>query len=118
MTGPGNHELAEELSELLGGELPSTLPLEGWRTATLHCQVDAIGPSERHVDLVELEVSFPPPKRPRPAAPAVPRPLQRVRLTCPTCGPTVLEDHPRRPGTLRCVNCKEHLARGRLEADA
>jgi hypothetical protein len=221
MTAPGNREItAEELSELLGGELPSTLPLEGWRTVTLHCQVDAIGRSDRHEDLVQLEVSFPPPKPPappcrrcrgrgvipdfsqwdsyhgepkpvpcpectgevttcsatmlhavagrvscgRPAGhynpavmpvreqpggwhqsepdrdgtrftwndmydaatphgadpltPAVPRPLQRVRLTCPTCGPTILEDHPRRPGTLRCANCKEHLARGRIEEDA
>jgi hypothetical protein len=58
---PGNHEVApEELSKLLGGELPSTLPLEGWHTVTLHCQVDTIGPSERHPDLVKLEVSFPP----------------------------------------------------------
>lgn len=61
VTRPGNQELApEELSKLLGGELPSTLPLEGWRTVTLHCQIDVIGPSDRHPDLVKLEVSFPP----------------------------------------------------------
>ena len=67
MTRPGNHELApEELSKLLGGELPSTLPLEGWQTITPHCQVDAIGPSDRHPDLVRLEVSFPPAKAPAP----------------------------------------------------
>ncbi|MFI8206766.1 hypothetical protein [Streptomyces sp. NPDC085937] len=212
MTRPGNHELApEELSKLLGGELPSELPLEGWSTTTLHCQVDAIGPSEQHPDLVKVELSFPPPKPPAPpcrrcrgrgvisdysrwdalaslpcpecagevttctatmlhalagrvscslpaghyepsvepagshpggwhqsepdrdgtrfiwndaadaatphvsSTPAVPRPLQRLRLTCPLCGPTLVEEHPRNPGTLRCVNCKEHLARGRLE---
>lgn len=62
MTRPGNKELTpEELTGLLGGELPSALPLEGWRTMTLHCQLDAIGPSDRHPDLVKLEVSFPPP---------------------------------------------------------
>ncbi|MFF4902223.1 hypothetical protein [Streptomyces sp. NPDC001068] len=67
MTAPGNREItAEELPELLKGELPSTLPLEGWRTVTLHCQVDALGPSDRHPDLVKLEVSFPPPKPPAP----------------------------------------------------
>lgn len=67
MTLLGNKELApEELAKLLGGELPSTLPLEGWRTVTLHCQVDAIGPSDRHPDLVKLEVSFPPAQAPTP----------------------------------------------------
>lgn len=67
MTRPGNREIhPQELAQLLGGELPDTLPLEGWRTLTLHCQVDAIGPSDRHPDLVQLEVSFPPAK---PAAP-------------------------------------------------
>jgi hypothetical protein len=67
MTAPGNREItAEELPELLKGELPSTLPLEGWRTVTLHCQVDGLGPSERHPDLVKLEVSFPPEKPPAP----------------------------------------------------
>ncbi|MER6109348.1 hypothetical protein [Streptomyces hirsutus] len=63
MTKPpaGNHEIApEELVKLLGGEVSSVLPLEGWQTMTLHCQVDAIGPSEKHPDLVKLEVSFPP----------------------------------------------------------
>ncbi|MGY4936169.1 hypothetical protein ACWD7T_34795, partial [Streptomyces sp. 900116325] len=38
-----------------------------------------------------------------------------LRLNCPTCGPTVLEEHPRLAAVLRCRNCKEHLARGRLE---
>lgn len=28
---------------------------------------------------------------------------------CPTCGPTQVEDHPRRFGVGRCVNCKEWL---------
>jgi hypothetical protein len=61
VNGPGNHEIAPaELVELLGGELPSTLPLEGWQTMTLHCQVDAIGPSDRHPNLVKLDLSFPP----------------------------------------------------------
>lgn len=217
MTRPGNQELApEELSKLLGGELPSTLPLEGWRTVTLHCQLDAIGPSDRHPDLVKVVLSFPPPAPPAspcsrcrgrgvipdftkfgdpppvpcPACsgevttcsatmlhavagrvpcgepvghydpsvmpvrgpdgdlpggwhrsepsrddtrfvwndmydgatphgaapePAMERPLQRVGITCPTCGPTALEEHPRLTAVLRCRNCKEHLARGRLE---
>ncbi|MFE1206280.1 hypothetical protein ACFW5V_31855 [Streptomyces sp. NPDC058762] len=66
---PGNQELsAEELSELLGGELPATLPLEGWRTVSVHCQVDSIGPSERHPDLVKVELSFPPEKASKPCA--------------------------------------------------
>ncbi|MEU6756027.1 hypothetical protein [Streptomyces sp. NPDC046685] len=56
----------EELRELLEGELPDALPLDGWRGMTLHCQVDAIGPSSRHPDLVQLQVSFPPPKPPAP----------------------------------------------------
>lgn len=61
MTRPGSQEFAPaELTELIGGELPPTLPLEGWRTVTLHCQVDAIGSSVWHPDLVRLEVSFPP----------------------------------------------------------
>ncbi|MFC9280855.1 hypothetical protein [Streptomyces collinus] len=38
-----------------------------------------------------------------------------ARLTCPTCGPTALEQHPHQPDILRCRNCKEHMARGRLE---
>lgn len=221
MTRPGNHEIAPaELVKLLGGEVPSTLPLEGWGTVTLHCQVDAIGPSAKHPDLVQLDVSFPPPKPPAPPCrhcrgrgvipdfnqwdsyhgepmpvpcpecagevttcsaamlhavagrvlcgqpaghydpalmpvrdqpggwhqsapdrdgtqftwndmydaatphgadpltPAVPRPPQRVRLTCPTCGPTILENHPHSPGMLRCANCKEHLAHGRLEDES
>jgi hypothetical protein len=58
---PGNREItAWQLPELMGGELPASLPIEGWRTMTLHCQVDAIGPSDQHLDLVKLEVSFPP----------------------------------------------------------
>lgn len=217
MTSPGNHEIAPaELANLLRGDLPSTLPLEGWRTTTLHCQVDALGPSDRHPDLVKLEVSFPPVKpskcarchgnkvvpdftrwnrhhgepepipcpecsacnatmlhalhgrvqcglaarhcdvdrmpvfadgvddpggwhqsakrgdEPRfvwsdradgatphdtPITPAVPRPLQRVGITCLTCGPTTLEEYPSQAGVLRCGNCKEHLARGYLEGE-
>ncbi|MEU2969054.1 hypothetical protein ABZ687_29255 [Streptomyces ardesiacus] len=67
MTRPGNHEItAKELSGLLGGELPPTLPLEGWQTVMVHCQVDAIGPSERHPDLVKVELSFPPEKASKP----------------------------------------------------
>ncbi|MER6616313.1 hypothetical protein [Streptomyces xantholiticus] len=218
MTRPGHQELArEDLAELLGGELPSTLPLEGWRKVTLHCQVDAIGPSERHPDLVKLELSFPPAKAPEPPCkrcrgskvvpdfkqwdkyhgepkpvpcpecsacsatslhavagrvrcglpaghydeenrpgagepfsqdpggwhqslpdregiqlcwsdqadgatphgagpePTVGRPLQRVGINCPTCGPTTVEEHPRRPGMLRCVDCREHLGRGHIK---
>ncbi|MGP4046859.1 hypothetical protein [Streptomyces sp. 2A115] len=216
MTRPGNQELApEELSKLLGGELPSTLPLEGWHTLTLHCQVDAIGPSDRHQDLVKLEVSFPPAapdspckrcrgrkivpdfnqwnpyygepkpvpcpecttctatalhslagvvrcaqpaghydeeKRPEggafsenpggwhqsapdregaricwtdkahaatphdsPTVPLLERPIQLIRLNCPTCGPTAVEEHPRLPDSLRCRNCKEHLGHGHFE---
>ncbi|MFD3314729.1 hypothetical protein [Streptomyces sp. NPDC058656] len=67
MTRPGNEELAPPavLAKLRGGELP-VLPLGGWDTLTLHCQVDAIGPSDRHPDLVKIEVSFPPSKVPAP----------------------------------------------------
>ncbi|MGW2550099.1 hypothetical protein [Streptomyces sp. NPDC001635] len=223
MTRPGNQELApEELTALIGGELPSALPLEGWRTVTVHCQVDAIGPSDRHEDLVRLELSFPPAKAPEPPCkrcrgskvvadfrqwdayhgepkpvpcpecsactatalhalvgvvrcaqpaghydeerwpdhgkgepaapdpggwhqsapdrqgtrvtwndkadgatphgaplePAVPRPLQRVGITCPTCGPSSLERHPVLPGVLRCVNCKERLREQTLAENA
>lgn len=112
----GNQELApEELSALLGGELPSALPLEGWQQVTLHCQVDAIGPSEKHPDLVKLEVSFPPGQAP-PAAQAslAGRPRQELRLFCGGCGLTPVEEHPQRPRVLRCVTCKQHLATGRL----
>jgi hypothetical protein len=28
---------------------------------------------------------------------------------CPTCGPTAVEQHPRRPAVTRCANCKEWL---------
>ena len=57
MNRPGNEEFPPSVmaAKLRGGELP----LEGWRTVTLHCQVDAIGPSDQHPDLVKLEVSFP-----------------------------------------------------------
>ncbi|MFB6629984.1 hypothetical protein ACFCWY_08820 [Streptomyces sp. NPDC056362] len=65
MNRAGNHELTtEEVAELLGGEVPSTLPLEGWRTITVHCQVDAIGPSDKHPDLTKIVLSFPPPQPP------------------------------------------------------
>ncbi|GAA5070850.1 hypothetical protein [Streptomyces similanensis] len=61
MKNLGNREFAPaELTALVGGELPSTLPLEGWQALTLHCQVDAIGPSELHPDLVKVELSLPP----------------------------------------------------------
>ncbi|MFF4057699.1 hypothetical protein ACFYZ0_18320 [Streptomyces sp. NPDC001708] len=90
---PGNHEITA--ADLAKGELSYALPLEGWSGMTLHCQVDAIGPSELHPDLVKLEVSFPP--------------VARAGTNCPTCGPTSPEQHPRRPGVLRCSNCKEHL---------
>lgn len=74
MTRPGNREFApDQLTELIGGELLPPLPLEGWRTVTLHCQVDAIGPSDRHPDLVRLEVSFPP------GAALAPRGPERLR---------------------------------------
>lgn len=64
----GREITAEELRTLLDGQLPAVLPLEGWRSMTLDCQVDSIGPSGRHPDLVELTVSFPPPA-PQPSAP-------------------------------------------------
>jgi hypothetical protein len=28
---------------------------------------------------------------------------------CPTCGPTAVEQHPRRPAVTRCANCKQWL---------
>ena len=62
MTRPGNHELApEELSTLLGGELP----LENWEAVTLLCQLDAIGPSD---DTAAGKLTFSPSSRmePRP----------------------------------------------------
>lgn len=152
MTGhpaAGNQELApEELSKLLGGELPPTLPLEGWRTVTVHCQVDAIGPSDRHADLVKVELSFPPevlPEpcplcrgrtvvpgyrhlgdeevRPCPACTVTVRPAVEpsgwvVPLSCPMCGPMGAEPHPRITGVVRCVNCKEHLRGIRVGGEA
>ncbi|MFF0698343.1 hypothetical protein ACFYU4_37635 [Streptomyces tendae] len=61
MNQPGNREFTTgELPDLTRSELPSGLPLEGWSTVTVHCQVDAIGPSDQHPDLVKLELSFPP----------------------------------------------------------
>ncbi|MFI5990232.1 hypothetical protein ACIBAC_00060 [Streptomyces sp. NPDC051362] len=64
---PGHQEITTaELAARLSGELPDCLPLEGWLTGTLHCQLDKIGTSDRHPDLVKLEVSFPPPKPPAP----------------------------------------------------
>ncbi|CAM5236998.1 DksA C4-type domain-containing protein OS=Streptomyces griseomycini OX=66895 GN=FHS37_006650 PE=4 SV=1 [Streptomyces griseomycini] len=88
---------------------------------TLHCQVDAIGPSDRHPDLVKLEVSFPPVQAPPVQAPPVMRapligqPIQEIRLVCGTCGLVPVEEHPRILDVLRCVNCKEHLGVGRFE---
>ncbi|MGW2496235.1 hypothetical protein ACWCV2_17255 [Streptomyces pseudogriseolus] len=83
--------------QVQAAELPGRLPLEGWSSMTLHCQVDAIGPSDRHPDLVKLELSIPPAARVLPG------------INCGNCGPTSTEQHPRRPGVLRCANCKEHL---------
>lgn len=37
---------------------------------TTHCQVDGIGPSDRHPDLVKLELSFPPTQEPTPSCQA------------------------------------------------
>jgi hypothetical protein len=92
---PGNREITT--ADLRGGELPAELPLEGWQSLTLHCQVDAIGPSDRHPDLVKLELSIPPEKPPEPVCSAcgdrrvVPAPyawrsneLPEV-LACPEC---------------------------------
>jgi hypothetical protein len=60
VTRPGGDDLtATPLSTLLDGEL-APLPLEGWRQMTLHGQVDRIGPSSQHPDLVQVEVSVPP----------------------------------------------------------
>lgn len=36
------------------------LPLEGWLTVDLHCQLDGIGPSDRHPDLSRVRLSMPP----------------------------------------------------------
>jgi hypothetical protein len=105
---PGNREITT--ADLALGELSYALPLEGWSGMTLHCQVDSIGPSDLHPDLVRLDVSFPPSARTRTAPQRV-----RVGINCPTCGPTTAEQHPRRPGLLRCSNCKEHLGPGQLE---
>ncbi|MBK3639495.1 hypothetical protein [Streptomyces sp. MBT33] len=109
MNQPGNREITTADLEL--GELPYALPLEGWSGMTLHCQVDAIGPSDRHPDLVQLDVSFPPVARSRPTSPRA-----QPGINCPTCGPTTTEQHPRRPEVLRCVNCKEHQASGTAAA--
>ncbi|MFE6185509.1 hypothetical protein ACFQ6U_13890 [Streptomyces sp. NPDC056465] len=104
---PGKDEVTlEELAARLGGELPSTLPLEGWRTMTLHCQVDAIGPSDRHQDLVAVGVAFPPvtePPKPSPCteclgsgvvpntmAPWVPSPSPVLCPSCSACTATAL----------------------------
>ncbi|MGW8387146.1 hypothetical protein ACWGMW_16275 [Streptomyces albidoflavus] len=58
----GNETLEpmEVTARLRGGELPATLPLEGWTKVTLHGQVDAVGPSDLHPDLSKVEVSLPP----------------------------------------------------------
>ncbi|MEU6462234.1 hypothetical protein [Streptomyces sp. NPDC046976] len=141
MTRSGNRDLTpEELSALLRGELAPTLPIESWRMMTLHCQIDAISPSDRHPDLVKLQVSLPPVEPPAPPAQLCRRcrgivpghtgrnqsgdriiwndkpdratPHGYVRRNCPTCGPTVLEEHPHQQGILRCRNCKEHLGHG------
>ncbi|MBZ6253588.1 hypothetical protein KVH27_35140 [Streptomyces olivaceus] len=107
MNQPGNREITTaELSDLIRAELSCTLPLDGGNTVTLHCQVDAIGPSERHPDLVKVELSFPPEKCPEPVDAATPHGAPR----CPTCGPTTAEEHPRNARVLRCVNCKERLS--------
>ncbi|WP_107768499.1 hypothetical protein [Nocardioides terrigena] len=37
---------------------------------------------------------------------------------CPTCGPTTVERHPRRPCITRCANCKEWLHRTENDAAA
>lgn len=90
MNEPGKHEIAPaELALLLKGELPSRLPSEGWRTLTLHGQLDAVGPSDRHPDLSKLEVSFPPaaPCRSCHGRGTVPDLTQwdSRRIPCPTC---------------------------------
>lgn len=55
--GPRSGEIpTESLHSHLSGELP----LEGWTELVLHCQVDEIGSSEVHPDLVRLKVSLPP----------------------------------------------------------
>ncbi|CAL9326630.1 hypothetical protein SUDANB91_07186 (plasmid) [Streptomyces sp. SudanB91_2054] len=211
---PGSREITTgELPDLTRAELPDTLPLDGWNTVTLHCQVDAIGPSELHPDLVKLELSFPPETAPeacricrgRKVVPPyqhlgreTPQPCPACSSTCTatalhavtgavrcslpaghydeeklpiytegdprshdpggwhqsapdragrrlswndkadaatphaadrqrwqgniavncSCGWTALEEHPRLPGVWRCVNCKEHLARGCLKGAA
>ncbi|OEJ21074.1 hypothetical protein [Streptomyces subrutilus] len=55
--GPRNGEITTEvLRSFVSGELP----LDGWTELVLHCQVDEIGSSEVHPDLVRLKVSLPP----------------------------------------------------------
>lgn len=98
MNQPGNREIT--VADMKPGELPHALPLEGWGSMTLHCQVDAIGPSDLYPDLVKLEVSFPP--------------SGGAGASCPTCRRATPEQHPRCPGVLRCSNCKEHLGTARL----
>lgn len=71
--------------------------------------------SGRMLDLAEITIST---KR-------IPSGLISVSVTadlarrgdCPTCGPTKVEPHPRRPGVQRCANCKEWLTRFGQEAD-
>ncbi|MFE4579374.1 hypothetical protein [Streptomyces chartreusis] len=99
MSGPGNHGSApEELSTLLGGELPSKLPLEGWLTVAMHCQVDAIGPADQHEDLVRLEVLFPPPKLPSP-------PCRRCRGRGVLPDFTQWDSYHREPKPVPCPEC-------------
>lgn len=110
----GNRELAPaELSALLTGELP----LEGWKTTTLHCQVDSISTSDQHADLVKLEVAFPPGTTPtgEPApcgtcqgSGVVPDPLHRGRretakaVLCPECAACTATCLHAVGGVLRC----------------
>ncbi|WP_328491268.1 hypothetical protein [Streptomyces zaomyceticus] len=116
----GNHELAPaELSALLTGELP----LEGWRTATLHCQVDAISASDKYPDLVKLEVALPPGSTTE-AAPlpcgvcqgsgVVPDPMHRgprqtaKAVLCPECAACTATCLHALGGVLRCAEPAGH----------
>ncbi|MFG2986209.1 hypothetical protein ACGFYQ_33995 [Streptomyces sp. NPDC048258] len=47
-------------TESLRGNLSGELPLEGWKTLVMHCQLDEIGPSDEHPDLVRIKVAIPP----------------------------------------------------------
>lgn len=38
--------------------------------------------------------------------------------TCPTCGPTTTEQHPRLLNIVRCTNCKEHLVANVITVDS